>query len=64
MKTLADFIDAAEGLQRLVADVRADCAAARRRLEELKRLDNADRALLLTGLVRLRAQLRGMEGRR
>jgi len=64
MRTLADLIEAAEGLLRLVADVRADCAAARRRLEELRRVDDADRALLLTGLMRLRAQFRTMEGRR
>lgn len=63
MKTLADLIDAAERLQGLVADAPADCATARRRLEELRRFDHAQHAKLLAGLVRLRAQLRGMEGR-
>ena len=62
MTTLADLIDAAEGLQRLVADARADCAAARRRLEELRRLDDAEHSRLLAGLARLQAQLRSLEG--
>ncbi len=44
MKALADLIDAAERLQRLASDARADCAAARRRLEELRRLDDAEHA--------------------
>ena len=63
MTTLADLIEAAERLQRLVADARADCAAARRRLEELS-LDSVEDAQILPGLARLRAQLRTTEGRR
>jgi hypothetical protein len=64
MKTLADLIDAAERLERLASDARADCAATQRRLEELRRIDDAEHSELLAGFVRLRAQLRGMEGRR
>jgi hypothetical protein len=45
MRTLADLIEAAEGLQYLVADARADCAAARRRLEALRRSECVDHAL-------------------
>jgi hypothetical protein len=42
MKTLADLIDAAERLERLASDARADCAATQRRLEELRRIDDAE----------------------
>jgi len=64
MRTLADLIEAAEGLQRLVADARADCAAARRRPEELRRSECVDHAQLLAGLVQLRARLHTTEARR
>jgi hypothetical protein len=64
MTTPTDLIDAAERLQGLVADARVDCAAARRRLEELRRLDSVEHAQILTGLARLRAHLRTTEGRR
>jgi len=64
MKTLADLIGAAERLQRLAADAGADCTAAERQLEELRRIDDAEHSELLAGFVRLRAQVRGMEGRR
>jgi len=64
MTTLADLIDAAERLQGLVANAREDCAAARRRLEELRRLDDAAHSRLLAELVCLRAQLCSLEGRR
>jgi|RhiMetdeSRZDD1v2_1073273.scaffolds.fasta_scaffold87114_5 hypothetical protein len=63
MTTLADLIDAAERLQRLAADARAQCIAARVRLEELRHLDSVEHAQILTGLARLRAQLRTTEGR-
>jgi len=64
MKTLADLIDAAERLQRLAADARVQCMAARVRLEELRRLDDAEHSELLAGLVAARAQFRTTEGRR
>jgi len=64
MKTFVDLIDAAERLQRLAADARVQCMTARRRLEELRRLDDAEHSKLLAGLMRLRAQFRTTEGRR
>jgi hypothetical protein len=51
MTTLENLIDAAERLEQLAVEARAQCVAARARLEELRHQDYAEHAQLLAGLA-------------